>query len=355
MSETKTYESNTTLEAIAQDLRSVGDGTVVITTHSKPDGDALGSTLSLHRALRSIGVASVVVYLGYFPERFEYVVRADDDVLYDTDESGSVFEDERCAGACRVVICDTGARQQVRSALGYLEGKAAITTIVDHHRSGDSDLAAHRHVDITAAAACVSLAELCAHIVGAKDASGLTEPIAEPLYLGIGTDTGWFRHTNTDPRTLRTAASLLESGVDADRLVRMSEYGDPPGRVELLRRALNGTRLFCDNRAAIMKLHMIDLEAAGIEAGDTGGLVDVVRSVRTVEVVALLVEISDARVKVSMRSKGGDHAVNVAAIANAMGGGGHFHAAGARVDGDLAYADHLVERMLTDAIESGAS
>ena len=170
------------------------------------------------------------------------------------------------------------------------------------------------------------------------------------LYLGTATDTGGFRHTNTDPRTLRMAADLLSCGVDTDVLVRMSEYGDPPGRVELLRRALNGTRLFCQDRAAIMKVTAHDLDASGVASGVTGGIVDVVRSVRTVEVVALLVELGDGRVKVAMRSKGGEDAVNVSAIANEMGGGGHYHAAGARVDGDLEYADHLVERLLTDAL-----
>lgn len=341
------YESTATLMDVAADLKHAQR--VVITTHAKPDGDAIGSTLGLHRALKAVGVESVVVYLGYFPERFEGVVGDDDRVLYDREEDGAPFDDERCAGVDRVVICDTGARQQVASALGFLEGKGAMTTIIDHHRSGNAEMAAVRHIDSGASAACVLVAELCALLLDTP-ASRLDGAIAEPLYLGIATDTGWFRHTNTDPRTLRLAADLLACGVDADRLVRMSEYGDPPGRVELLRRALNQTRLFCDDRAAIMKLHAQDLVASGVEAGDTGGLVDVVRSVRTVEVVALLVELDDGRVKVSMRSKGGDDPVDVSALANAMGGGGHFHAAGARVEGALAYADELVERLLTDAL-----
>ncbi|MEM1424274.1 MAG: DHH family phosphoesterase [Planctomycetota bacterium] len=341
------YEGNATLAGVATGLK--GAGRVVITTHAKPDGDAIGSTLALHRTLRAVGVESVVVYMGYFPERFAGVVRTDDAVLYDADESGEVFVDERCALADRVVICDTGARQQVRGALGFLEGRGAMTTIVDHHRSGDADLAQTRHIDVTASAACVLVAELCAELLGAG-VSTFDRSVAQVLYLGTATDTGWFRHTNTDPRTLRTAADLLSCGVDTDALVRMSEYGDPPGRVELLRRALNGTRLFCDDRASIMKIAAQDLEASGVASGDTGGIVDVVRSVRTVEVVALLVELGDGRVKVSMRSKGGEDAVNVSAIANAMGGGGHFHAAGARVDGDLEYADQLVERLLTDAL-----
>ncbi|GAB4545962.1 MAG: bifunctional oligoribonuclease/PAP phosphatase NrnA [Phycisphaerales bacterium] len=347
MSETSVYEGNATLAQIADDLKKATR--VVITTHAKPDGDAIGSTLALHRALRTLGVESVVVYLGYFPERFEGVVRADDVVLHDADETGEVFTDERCTGADRVVICDTGARQQVRSAGAFLEGRSAMTTIVDHHRSGDADMAGTRHIDITASAACVLIAELCAELLGTSPAS-FDASLAEPIYLGTATDTGWFRHTNTDPRTLRLAADLLERGVDTDRLIRMSEYGDPPGRVELLRRALNGTRLFAGDRAAIMKITAHDLETSGVAQGDTGGIVDVVRSVRTVEVVALLVEIGDGRVKVSMRSKGGASPVDVASIAQAMGGGGHFHAAGARVEGDMEFADHLVERLLTDAL-----
>ena len=341
------YEGNATLAEIASGLKEASR--VVITTHAKPDGDAIGSTLALHRTLRRLGVESVVVYMGYFPERFEGVVHADDVVLYDGEESGEVFGDARCADADRIVICDTGARQQVRSANVFLEGKSAITTIVDHHRSGDAEMAETRHIDITASAACVLIAELCAELLGAP-VTAFDRSVAQVLYLGTATDTGWFRHTNTDPRTLRTAADLLSCGVDTDELVRMSEYGDPPGRVELLRRALNGTRLFCEDRASIMKITAVDLDASGVASGDTGGIVDVVRSVRTVEVVALLVELGDGRVKVSMRSKGGEDAVNVSAIANAMGGGGHYHAAGARVEGDLEYADQLVERLLTDAL-----
>ena len=349
MSETTTgaYETNTTLRAIADDLRT--SARVVVTTHTKPDGDAIGSTVALVRALRDVGVDAVAVYMGFFPDRFAPFVR-EGEALFDPSESGEVFADERAIHAERVVICDTGARQQVKAALGFLDGRAPITTIVDHHTSGDADLAHARHIDTGASAACVSVAELCVALMGLESAAHLPLSVAEALYLGLGTDTGWFRYSNTDARTMRLAADLLEAGVDADALVRASECGDPPERLELLRRALNRTTLFADARAAMVSLRARDLEEAGVSKGDTGGLVDVARTVASVRVSVLLVEQGDGIVKVSMRSKGGEGSADVAHLAGTLGGGGHVHAAGARVEGDLEYAEKLIERLVTDAL-----
>lgn len=348
MSETAKMEwaTNASLSEIADRLRGVGR--VCVLTHAKADGDALGSTVALVRTLRRMGKEAVVVFEGPFPERFAGFVD-EGEAIFSPDEDGSAYSDARVSGAELVVICDTGARSQLRASTGYIESMSGRVALVDHHRSGDAELATWLHVDTSASAACVLVAELCVELLGVGRASALPVEVAQVLYLGTGTDTGWFRHSNVDARTMRLAADLLDAGVDADELVRASEYADPPERLEVMKRALAGLRVIGGGQGAVMSLSMADLEAAGVTAADTGGLVDIPRGVRTIRVVALVIE-NEEGAKISFRSKAGADPVDVSALAGTHGGGGHFHAAGMRLKMPLVDAVEEVVSMIERAV-----
>jgi phosphoesterase RecJ-like protein len=139
---------------------------------------------------------------------------------------------------------------------------------------------------------------------------------------------------------MRLAADLLEAGVDHTRLYAMIEQRDGAPRWKLLGRSLSSLELHDGGRIAIMKLRSADFDDCGADRNDTSGFADMVLSIETVRVSVILTEgelpagSRDAPVtKVSMRSKPGPHAVDVNNATNALGGGGHARAAGAKMDG----------------------
>ena len=317
------WETNTSLEDIASAL--TGASSVLVLTHAKPDGDALGTTLALGRSLTSKGVRVTLAYTGTWPSRFDPVVGSTQ--ILHADEA--TFESPPFDEPDAIAVLDTGSRSQLDAACGYVEARAHKTHIVDHHAHGDAALAHARYIDTKASAACLSVAHLCALVLGCA-VSELPREIAEPLYLGCATDTGWFKHPNVTPECLRVCADLLEAGADHDALFRATEQNDPPERLMLMRRALDSLTFHDDGRVAVMSISQDDFKQTGAGLDDTGGLIDVPKTVGSIRVCALLTEL-DGITKVSFRSKAGEDAVDVNLVAQSLGGGGHKHAAGAKI------------------------
>ena len=244
-------------------------------------------------------------------------------------------------------MLDTGAWSQLADLRPWLEGRADSTVVVDHHRHGDPDLATMRLIDIHAAAACEPVAGLCVGLLGVDSPAALPVEVATPLYLGLATDTGWFKFPSVTPRTLRLGADLLDAGVDADALYQITEQSDSPARLQLIRRALDSLKLLDGSRVAVMKLRRRDFDETGADPDESGGIIDIPKSVGAVRVVALLTEVDGANAKLSLRSKAhADDEVDVNLVAQRFGGGGHKHAAGARIAEPLDRAAELVASAL---------
>ncbi len=340
------WTTNTTPAELAAWLRD--QRAVVILTHTKPDGDALGSSLALARALNrareTSGAASVAEcwYAGPMPpwatalmgETKRRVIEPGQPVPGALDPSA-------------VVVTDTGAWGQLEPFAEWLRPRAADTAIIDHHLSGSADVGARKLLDTAAAAVVQPVALVCLELLGLSSPTELPGDIAEPLYTGLATDTGWFRHSNIDRRAMHLAGDLLDAGVNHGRLFELIEQQDRTSRLRLLRRALATLEVVPDKRLAMMSLTKTDFDEAGAAPGDSGGFVDIARSVRDIRVTAVLTEAEpDAPegpvTKISMRSKSepyeGDEPVDVAAVCRALGGGGHARAAGARLRMPLADA-----------------
>lgn len=325
---TPSWTTNASLQAIAERIKR--SRSLVCLTHSKPDGDAIGSTLALARAAERAGVQATVVYLAPFPPRFQPLIK-DTSVIH---ESESCWSRSELIDADALAILDTGSWNQVEGAHGYIERRSAMAMLVDHHAHGNAEMAAHRHIDTSAASCCELVAELCRLMLHLSSCRELPPEVAEPLYLGVATDTGWFRHSNTTPRTLRLAADLVEAGAPHVALYQLSEQNDQPARLRLIAHAMTNLKLLDNNRVAIIPLSKKDIEESGSQPDDTGGLVDLPNAVASVRVVATLVEINPALVKVSFRSKpprDDEALIDVNRIAQTFGGGGHVHAAGAKL------------------------
>ncbi len=339
------WSSNATLVEIAD--RLVGAKRVVVLTHAKPDGDAVGSSLALARALLLRGIEAIPVYLGPWPSRFDPLI-APTRVIH---ERHNWSADPAVTEADTVVIVDTGSWSQVADARAFIEPRRDSTIVIDHHSHGDPEIAAVRHVDSAAAAAAELIAVVAMRLAGVDSPKKLAREIAEPLYLGMSTDTGWFKYPNTTSRTLRLAADLMDAGVDADRLYQISEQGDTLARLRLMERALASLTLFDEDRAAIMSLSRTDFAATGATDDEYGGFIDLPKAIASVRVMALLTEVEPGLTKVSFRSKAalnGSEEVDVNLVAQQFGGGGHKHAAGAKIKMPLAQAVRAVRAVMAD-------
>lgn len=348
----ETWSTNSTIGEIAAFLEEAGR--VFVVTHSKPDGDAIGSAMAATLAMRRAGIDATAIFPGPWVSRWDDLVEGLPCVKLEEGElRGEPLEGEPGG----VLIVDTGSWSQLRDLRGWLEPRRERCALLDHHPSGDPEVAALRVIEHDRAAACEMVARLAGALLREDSPSDLPRDIAEFLYLGLGTDTGWFRHANVSASALRLAGDLLDAGVDHNRLVRAAEENDRPERLRLMARALASVEYVSSGRAAIMSLSREDFEAAGAGPEDAGGLTDLPRGVRGVSVVAMLYQASEGEVKISMRSKPpveGDSVtrdVDVNAIARAIGGGGHVRAAGARMTCSLEEARSRIAAMLEGALE----
>lgn len=331
------YVSNTTLERIAATLDDAE--TVVLTTHAKPDGDALGAVVALGRALERRGKQVERWIIPPLSPMLRVLTREAPVKL--------CGEGEGCDGPAptiesdRIVIVDTGAWSQLESLQHWLSPRGEKTIVIDHHLRGDT-IGDMLYVDTKAAAACEVVARLI-DVMGVQ----YDNVISPALYVGIASDTGWFRFSNTRAETFELAARLLRNGVDHAGLHARLEQGERPQKLQLMIRALDSLRLLADGRAAVMVLRASDFDDTGARQEETERFVDLPQIVHDVQTVALIAETEDG-VRVSFRSKPGPHSINVSELAQRFGGGGHARAAGARMAQPL----DKVERELIEEIEA---
>jgi phosphoesterase RecJ-like protein len=185
----------------------------------------------------------------------------------------------------------------------------------------------------------------------------LTPEIAEPLYVGLVTDTGRFQYTNTTPKALRLAAELVEAGADVHGIFRQVYETVQFAKLKLLARALERAELYEGGRLVISSLLREDFGAVGAEEAYSEGIIDYLRAVEGAEMVALIREPprddGPAR-RISVRSSRDE--IDVSAIARAMGGGGHRQAAGFSSEASVAeITDFLREQFLQAANDATPS
>jgi bifunctional oligoribonuclease and PAP phosphatase NrnA len=311
---------------------------VLVVTHVKPDGDAIGSTTALILGLRCKGIGSRLLLFDPPPAKYAYVLEENQIDWFRVEKTWPADVDLRSFDALAVV--DTGTWSQLPGLKEHLANWKAPKLVLDHHLTQE-DWADVKWVDTGAAAAGEIIADLFQNWEVRLDAS-----IATVLFLAISTDTGWFQFSNTTPKTLRLAATLMEAGVDVERIYHMAFQNERPPRLALMSRALNSLELMANNRLAVMSLGKQDFEQTGADGGDTENLINLPLQVASVEVSIFLSEQPGPGapiVRVSLRSKG---KLDVAAFAQRFKGGGHARAAGLKMDGDLSSARRAIAAAL---------
>jgi bifunctional oligoribonuclease and PAP phosphatase NrnA len=285
----------------------------LVTSHENPDGDALGSLLAMHLALRQLGKDSVMVLAGESPLPGEYA-------FLDLDGHGLLRALPEDAAARTLVAVDCA--QETRLTDDRLLAAPVIANVDHHHdntRFGTANLVV---------GAASSTAEVLADVFEALGVV-LDATIAEALYAGLVTDTGRFQYANTTPKALRLAADLLEAGADTQRIFQRVFESMQFAKVKLLARALDRARLYEEGRVVVSYLVRSDFAEVGAPGPYSEGIIDVLRAVEGAELAALIREppVGEESVrKISLRSS--NDRVDVSAIARQSNGGGHRQAAG---------------------------
>lgn len=324
------YPTNTTCEKIADRIRRAER--ILLITHAKPDGDALGAVLALFRALCALGKSCDIFLMGPLAPGLRALIGQVKVHFIETDgEPADAYD--------LIIISDTAASSQLESMGEWIRSRLDHTVVLDHHLNGDLDAR-----DRIIAPRYAATTQLIVDLLDAMsiEISGGPFSIAEALFLGLATDTGWFKFSNADADAFSVAARLLAAGADNSRIYRLVEENDEPARLALTARSLRSLTLTADDRAAIMTITTRDLRETGGTLDDLTGLVNEPLHLRTVRVSILLTELDDGGTKISFRSKphiesanGSLPAVDVNKMAAEFGGGGHRHAAGARVATDV--------------------
>jgi phosphoesterase RecJ-like protein len=289
----------------------------LLTTHERPDGDAVGSLAAMQQVLAALGKdALAFLAADEFPLPYEYRF---------IELAGLVTEppDDLCERV--LVFLDCGNID--RTPADVLKHEDHRILNIDHHHD-NTRFGTINHVD--ARASCT--AEIVWDLMQGLGVEP-THAIAEALYVGLVTDTGRFMYENTGPRAHEMAAALLEQGVDAHAIYRRLYEGIPQGKLELLARGLSNVERFDGGLLTVTHLTREDYRSTGADESYSEGVVDHLRSVEGTAVAGLVRDqLSDAapRRKVSLRAT--DDRIDVSRIARAGGGGGHRRAAGFSTD-----------------------
>ena len=304
--------------------------------HTSPDGDAVGSTLSLLNALRYIGKDSYIISRDVISDNFSFLSLSNE-------IDGNIIEPKMNTDL--VIVLDCGNIDRISADLSNYNGKIIN---IDHHISNEN-YGCINYVDIKAASTC-ELSYLLIKELGINfdDKTDIEVAIGNAVYTGIVTDTGSFRHSNVTSRTHSIAAKLIENGVDNSKIHSSLFDNKPFNKVKLMGSVLSNIELAIDNKVAVLQIPQGMLEDFNLLNTDTSDIISVGLGIKGVEVSMLLKEVKDG-VKGSLRSKNN---VDVRKIAEVYGGGGHIKAAGFMLkDVDITEAKEKILKTLKEEIK----
>jgi len=311
---------------------------VLITTHTRPDGDACGCIVAISDVLTALGKKSKALMLSPIPEWYEFLFAEKVPVLGEDIKLDHLTEG-RLGEFDLIIIVDTNSYMQLDDFGQYLKQARTPVLIIDHHVTADG-LGDVELVDSDAAATGLIVCDLL------KFAKwSVTEKIAYALFVAVATDTGWFQFSNTNSRVYRCCAELIDAGANPPEIYHSLYQNFSHERFQLTLAMLNTLQLHLDGRYATQHILQRDFQQTGATHKDTENLINECQRISTVEAAALFVELKDGRIRCSLRSTG---AVDVSKIAAKFGGGGHKMAAGTFLSGPLEEAKKTILTEMTE-------
>ena len=291
----------------------------LLTSHIRPDCDALGSELGMAGILESLGKSVLIVNAQSTPPNLAFI-----DPHRKLKALGVDIQLPELEGVEVLMVLDTSAWAQLGTMAEVVRSTKAHKMIMDHH-IGEDDLGAELFKDPKAEATGRLVLE-SAHHLGVK----VTAEIAKPLFAAIATDTGWFRFGSTSSTTLRSAAELIDAGAVPGEIFGALYEQDSLARVQLRGRILARTKTELEGRLAHTAALAEDFKETGALPSDTEDVINMTLSVAGTQVAVILVEQQSGGFKLSFRSRTPNFDCNE--IAKSFGGGGHKAAAGAFVN-----------------------
>lgn len=299
-----------------------------ITSHARPDGDSLGSSLGLYWLLRALGKEIDVVMCDEVPAAYLGLPGA-----------GDVQVARHLAGnydAVFVIECSDVTRPGIDNLAEQL------VVNIDHHAT-TALFGRINWIDSTASAVGEMIYNL-SKAIGVR----VSKEIAECVYTALLTDTGSFHYSNTTERTFKIASELVRAGVKPARTAQTVFNSYPWSKLQLLGEVLATAQHDESGRVAWIRQSLAMQERAGATEEDSNNFVNYPMSVGEIEAVAFLKEAAPEVYRVSLRSKG---ATNVARVAERFGGGGHRNAAGCTLHGTWTAAEESIIPLLQEAVE----
>jgi bifunctional oligoribonuclease and PAP phosphatase NrnA len=291
-------------------------GKVVITAHRNPDGDAVGSSLALYELVLTMGGEPWLYSQDPYGDEFKYLAHSSE--VHSDIPTNIIFD--------ATLVVDTGSAKLLGNHIPPKD-RSGTVIVIDHHKTrdpfGDIEI-----VDSTASSAGVIIEEL----IRAAN-KPLSKNMAKALWCSIITDTGGFRYSTTDARTLQTGVNLLDGKADPWEAAQSLYESNPLERLQLLGLALNTIELRENGKVAGLNISRKAIEDSNLPLSLSSGFVNYGRSIKGVEVAFFIrpeIE-SPGKFRVSFRSRG---KYPVDKVAGSLGGGGHANAAGCRLGAD---------------------
>jgi phosphoesterase RecJ-like protein len=308
-----------------------------VTMHESPDGDSIGAALALQDVLGRLGKRIVAIRQHPFPRHYEDLPGTEH--MGDVQHLGDLFTPEV------IIAVDVGSFRRIHAVLDHVKPETVVVNI-DHHPGNGGPERPCEFLDLVEPR-FASTTMLTYLLLKACWPTAIGRSAAICLYVGLITDTGCFRFTNTHAETLQVGAELAALGADPGLLAESYMFRRRPEALHLLAEVLGTLRFHDGRRLATLRLTRAMVERSGARMEESEGFVNHATSVQGVHAAALLREVDAGRTRVSLRSP---DLLNVADVARRFGGGGHRNAAGMSLDADVAGAEATVVAALQQAL-----
>ena len=295
---------------------------VALICHVRPDGDTIGSTCALMRALKNAGVDAEAFCADEIPPRFFFLEETKNIKNHLSEKEFTAFVAVDCADITRL------------GTFASKFSKCKNTYVIDHHISNDRY--AYINYVVDNASNCENVYNLLKEL-----SIPIDKEIANLLALGVLTDTGGFKHKNVTEKTLSIASDLVKLGADINRISYNMFSKQSKERALLFAKTMSKIQYFHNDRVGIATVRYEDFSLTGASQDETEGFIDFVLGIDSVEIAICIMETEKKKFKISFRSKG----PNVNELAGRFGGGGHILASGCKING--AYEEVLDKLQFT--------
>ncbi|MGB8656549.1 MAG: bifunctional oligoribonuclease/PAP phosphatase NrnA [Candidatus Zixiibacteriota bacterium] len=301
---------------------------VLITSHRDPDGDSIGSQLTLAELAESLGKRCRVINQGNLPDKYRFL-----DPYGKMERLDGSREQKSTERALDLVfVLDCTSLDRLGQVSEILPAGATLVNI-DHHPDNEQ-FGTFNYIDVEASAVGEMVFSLWRH-----STLPLTPTVATQLFAAILTDTGRFKFSNTSPHCLRVCAELVEAGANPKQVTNQIYFNHSLAFLKLLGSVLSDSLILLEGKICAITVRRDLLSRLEVDSGEMEGVVDYSLFLKGVEIGLLFTEKEECKTKVNLRSQ--NH-LDVSKVARVFGGGGHRNAAGCTLNHDLEQSKKII-------------